>query len=399
MLARLRLLPTAVSAVLAVALVVALPASAASAYSPSDGPTFNNPKGNEAAKFRLLRRVERTIASTPRGHTIRIATYLMDRKITADRLIKAHRRGVNVKIVMDDGIKSAPSRRLRRVLGTNINHRSYARFCRNSCRGTRGQMHSKIYMFSRAGGVNDVVMVSSANLNNGGARLGWNDLFTMTRKKRLYDKYLSIHQQMAKDRPVQPPGKRYQVSRVGRFESHFFPKPGVTRASDPVYRAMSRIHCRGVRGGAGRHGRTAVNVSMFWWSGDRGMYLARRLLALQREGCRISVTYGAPSNKVAAVLRRAAWRGKIALYDSRQHRNNDGIVDLRVHTKYMLVNGHYATDHSAWKIFTGTANWSAGSLTGGDEVMLRVNSRPGYRRYINHYDFVRNRGARKIGRG
>jgi phosphatidylserine/phosphatidylglycerophosphate/cardiolipin synthase-like enzyme len=69
-----------------------------------------------------------------------------------------------------------------------------------------------------------------------------------------------------------------------------------------------------------------------------------------------------------------------------------------VHTKYLLVNGHYGSDRSSWQVFTGSANWVAGSLTGGDEVMLRVTSRPAYVRYVDHYDFVRKYGARRIGR-
>ena len=379
-------------------LVVFAFAPVAVAYAPSDGPIFNRPKGKEQARFHIINHVERAISHTHRGATILISTFLMDRRVTADRLIAAHRRGVHVKVIMDDGIDSRPSRRLARVLGKNQKKKSFAVFCHNSCRGTRGQMHSKYYAFSSTGRSRNVVMVSSANLNNGGARLGWNDLVTVTRKPSFYKKFRRIHKQMARDRPVQPPGARHVVHKSGRFTSQFLPKPGVRRATDPVYKAMSRIHCRGVRRGAGRRGRTAVNVSMFWWSGERGMYLARRLLALRRDGCIISVTYGAPSNKVAAVLRRAAWRGRIALYDSREHRNNDGKVDLRVHTKYMLVNGHYGRDRSSWQVITGSANWVSGSLTGGDEVMLKIASRPAYVRYIANYNDVRQHGARKIGR-
>lgn len=390
-----RLLAVLVSLLVSIVLI----APAAAAWAPHDGPIFNRPKGSEGAKFKIVNYVERTIGKTRRGSTILIATYLMDRKRTTDKLVAAHRRGVHVKVVMDDGIESAPSRRLARVLGKNRKARSYAVFCHNSCRGTRGQMHSKYYAFSKAGRAKKVVMISSANLNNGGAKLGWNDLFTITGKKGLYKKFRSIHHEMSRDRPVQPPKRRHRVYKAGRFTTQFLPKPGVKKSTDPVYKAMKKVHCRGVRGGAGRKGRTAVNVSMFWWSGDRGMYLARRLLALERNGCRISVTYGAPSNKVAAVLRRAAWKGRIALYDSREHRNNDGEVDLRVHTKYMLVNGHYGGDRSSHQVFTGTANWVAGSLTGGDEVMLRVSSRPAYKKYIANYDDVRKHGARKIGRG
>ena len=39
-------------------------------------------------------------------------------------------------------------------------------------------MHSKFYLFSRTGASQHVVMVSSSNLNRGGAVLGWNDMYT-----------------------------------------------------------------------------------------------------------------------------------------------------------------------------------------------------------------------------
>jgi len=147
-------------------------APAGAAFSPSDGPIFNRPIGSHGAKFRLVRHVEKTIRSTRRGSTILIATYLMDRQETADKLIAAHRRGVAVKVIMDDGIESRPSRRLAAVLGKDRTARSFAVFCHNSCRGTRGQMHAKFYAFSKAGRSHNVVMVSSANLNNGGGKPG-----------------------------------------------------------------------------------------------------------------------------------------------------------------------------------------------------------------------------------
>ncbi|MDQ3615740.1 MAG: phospholipase D-like domain-containing protein [Actinomycetota bacterium] len=377
------------------------PAAAAVA----DGPIFNNPKGGTAAKFRLQTHVERAVRATPRGATVLISTYLMDRRQSADALINARNRGVRVQVVLDNDIDTVQSRRLQRVLNRDNGNGgqlwgpddSFAIQCVGSCRGggVEKNMHSKFYAFSRTGTSSNVVMVSSANLNRGGATLGWNDLFTMTGVSGMFAKYRQIHEEMARDRVD---GDPYVVYRQGRFESQFFPKQNASRATDPTYQALSRVRCRGANGGAGRAGRTAINISMFYWGGERGLYLANRLLELNREGCIVSVIYGAPTNELAAKLRASAWNGGINLYDSRVDRNHNGVVDLRVHTKYMLINGNYGGDSSSWQVFTGSQNWVQGSLTGGDEVTLQVTSRPAYVRYMKNWNYVREHGARKIGR-
>ena len=50
--------------------------------------------------------------------------------------------------------------------------KSYAKKCDGSCRGGGGNMHSKFYAFSHTGTAHNVVIVSSSNLNFGGAHAG-----------------------------------------------------------------------------------------------------------------------------------------------------------------------------------------------------------------------------------
>ena len=379
-------------------------APAALAWAPSEGPLFNNPKGTDSAKYRVVLRVEKAIRNARRGSTVLISTYLLDRKPAVDALVGAKRRGVRVRVVMDGGIDSGPARRLKFVLNRDNGRQglrwgpdgSFAVQCVGSCRGggENQAMHAKFYAFSHTGTARNVVMVSSGNINRAGATLGYNDLFTMRGVPRTFATYKRVHDEMSLDRVD---GDPYVVWREDRFESRVFPRRGASRATDPTYQALSRVHCAGATGGAGRGGRTALHVSMFHWQGERGMYLARRLLALHRDGCVVRVIYGAPSDEVSALLRDSAWRGGIDLYDSREDRNEDGQVDLRVHSKYLLINGHYGTDRSSWRVLTGSQNWSDGSLTGGDENTLHVNSRPAYARYLDNWNFVREHGTRKIG--
>lgn len=388
-----------------VCLAAVMCAPAATAWAPSEGPTFNNPKGSTASKYRLQLRVEKAIRNARRGSKVLISTYLLDRRPAVDALVGARRRGVSVQVVMDGGINSGPSRRLKYVLNRDNGRagrkwgpdNSFAVQCAGSCRGggPNQAMHSKFYAFSRTGTARNVVMVSSANLNRAGATLGYNDLFTMRGVSGTFATYARVLQEMAADRVD---GNPYVHRWEGRFETQIFPKRGARKATDPTYQALNRVRCRGATGGAGRNGRTAIFVSMFFWGGERGVYLARRLLELNRHGCFVSVIYGAPSNEVAAILRRSAWRGGIGLHDSRVDRNRDGHVDLRVHTKYMLINGKYNGDSSSFQVFTGSQNWTKGSLTGGDENTLHINSRTAYSRYVKNWKFIRDHGARQIGR-
>ena len=409
----LRKLVGALTALLAASAAWAPPAVAA--YSPGDGPIFNDPVGKFSDPLRLMHHVEATIDSTPVGATILISTYLLDRKVTVDKLLKAAApvvdggRGNHVQVVMDKGIDTPQSRRLMRVLNADNDiplpdpnelsrggpDGSFAYKCIDSCRGGGGNDHSKFYAFSQAGTSSNIVMVSSANLNRGGAYLGYNDLFTMANNKEMYDKFAVIHNEMRDD--TDKDGDAYTVLSSGRFEVRFFPMRNATRLTDPVMVDLGEIRCRGATDGAGRGGRTAINISMFFWSDERGMYIVDRLLQLQKAGCIVSVIYGAPSNEVAAVLRHAAWQGLINLYDTRVDRNGDGQVDLRGHSKYLLINGNYRGDTSAWQVYTGSQNWTNGALTRADEVMLGIESRPAYATYMTNWNDVRRTGARKIG--
>lgn len=397
------------AAFVSVVVMALLGASGASAtsiglWAPPEGALFNNPKGNADARARLSMRVEKAIRNARPGSTVLISTYLMDRKPSVDALVAARNKGVKVRVVLDGGIDTGPARRLKRVLNRDNGRLglkwgpddSFAIQCAGSCRGggENQAMHAKFYAFSLTGTARNVVMVSSANLNRGGANLGYNDLFTMRGVPNTFAMYERVHNEMAADRVD---GNPYVIRKEGRFESQVFPKRGAHKLSDPTYMALQKVHCHGATGGAGKGGRTTIHVSMFHWGGKRGVYLARRLLELHRNGCHVSVIYGAPSNEVSRILRDSAWGGGIDLYDSRVDRNEDGEVDLRVHTKYMLVSGNYKTDTSAWQVFTGSQNWVPGSLTGGDENTLRINSRAAHASYMDNWNFVRINGARKIG--
>ena len=432
-----------ISLVVATLLVVGLVAVPAQAYRPPGGGTFNAPKhfGGQLAQYRILRTVEkainRTFGPTKRypKPVILISTYLLDRTRSVDALVAACRRGVSVRVILDEDIVNRNSKRLIRVLnGDNVRDRnddgvpdskpdsgrcnrplkkgrthvgpltdqearrsvrlpteasvtwgkdaSYVKRCDGSCRGKGGNMHSKFYAFKRTGGSRHVVMVSSSNLNRGGAELGWNDLFTMKDRPTSFRAYLKIHRAMTDDDAA---GDKRVEFRDGRFTSRFFPMRRARRGNDPTLDDLNKIRCHGPLG------RTQVNISMFYWKGSRGNYLADKLFDLARAGCKVSIIYGAPSVQIAERLREAAGRNLINLYDSRWDFNDDGFNEIRTHAKYVLVKGRFGRDRKSWQVMTGTQNWVAGSLSRGDENTLNIASRTAWRQYIRNWNTIRNR--------
>ena len=238
-------------------------------------------------------------------------------------------------------------------------------------------MHSKFFLFSRVGKAKDVVMVSSSNINRGGAEMGWNDLFVMKDRPTSYHGYAKIHRQMTNDRRA---GTKKVEIKDGKYVSRFFPMKHAGKRNDPTLKDLKRVSCKAKRGA-----RTQINVSMFYWKGSRGNYLTDRLVKLARKGCKVSVVYGAPSRASASRLRGYAYKGLIDVYDSRWDFNYDDFNEVRTHSKYILVKGNVDGDRDSFHVWTGSQNWVAGSLSRGDEVTLNIKSKRAWKQYIRHW--------------
>jgi hypothetical protein len=443
----MRRLPWFLTVLMIAALLGAPPAAA---YEPNEGGMFNVPRpwGSKAQKFRLVEHVERAIRETPGPSeenprpTILISTYLLDRAPSVDALIDACKREVSVRVIMDEDIDNRNSKRLIQALnadnvpdedgdgvgdeepkagpcGRSLTQgserrqadpepltkrellesldvptedsvtwggdKSYAKKCNGSCRGAGGNMHSKFFAFSTTGTAKNVVMVSSSNLNLGGAALGWNDLYTMNNRPESYAAYRQIHREMTEDSKA---GDGKVEIKDGPFTSRFFPMRNARKSNDPTLEDLNKIRCKSDLG------RTQIYVSMFYWKGKRGNYLASKLLNLAGDGCRVSVIYGAPSVAIAERLRKAAKARRITLYDSRWDFNDDGYNEIRTHAKYVLVKGRFGADRSAYEVMTGSQNWVAGSLSRGDETTLNISLKSAYQEYVDNWQQIRKHSRR-----
>ncbi len=324
---------------------------------------FNDPFGTRDEKYALIRRIDARIDRAERGAVVRVAAFSFAMRSTSRAMLRAHRRGVQVRMVVDRrSVRWGSVRRLRHALGTDTEHRSFVRVCRESCRGDSGNQHAKFVTISgagRAGRADGVVMVGSMNFTHNAAARQWQDLYTVTGDRSLFRQFARVFRLMARDRPqrrleLRPPG--------AGFRTEVSPLPGVARADDPVLRRLGRVHCHGARRGTGTaDGRTLLRVSMHAWNGRRGVALARRTSSLARQGCQVRVLAGVGVGpRVVNVLRR----GGVDVRDSARR-------GRATHQKLMIVSGHFGRRHDASFVWTGSHNWTDRSLV-NDEVTLRI---------------------------
>ncbi|MGH3508787.1 MAG: phospholipase D-like domain-containing protein [Nocardioidaceae bacterium] len=366
---------TVVAVAAALLIGTAIVPSQAARYRPPAGPMFNNPYGRVSSRAAILDHIRSAVNHTPKGATIRLATYSFNRPSMANALIAAHHRGVNVQMVINDNVVAKPTKRLQSRLGSNIHKKSFVKICARSCRGGWGNQHAKFYLFSRSGTAKNVIMVGSANLTGYGAHAQWNDLYTFDNRGDMMPAYVKIFGQMAQDKNLAHP---WYVSTEHGIVSQFSPHPNTTTKNDPIMRRLRAVSCKAKRGyGSGGH--TVIRVAMYGWVGARGVYLATKMASLAKGGCRVSVILSHAGRKIVGILKRGGVHARSADFGIRK----DCSYRKYTHEKWMALSGTYAGKGFAG-VWTGSQNWSP-LADHNDEVTVQI---PRYfHAYSHHFDF------------
>ncbi|MGH3510364.1 MAG: phospholipase D-like domain-containing protein [Nocardioidaceae bacterium] len=344
-------------------------------YTPVTGAVFNRPTGTPGQQRAIFTALNKAINAAPSGSMIQFAVYSFSELPTADALLAAHRRGVNVQLIFDNHHIYPAEAKLRGALGKNTFAKSFVLYCHHSCRGTGGMMHDKLFLFSQSGRATNVVMLGSDNITRHNAIAQWSDMYTVVGDAALYFTYTGVFNQMRVDRPVAHP---YITASVDGYTPQFYPNPGVTQATDPIAQILSGITCTGAPVGYGDDaGNTVIRISQHAWNGSRGVYLARMVAALATQGCNVEVIYGiGMGSQVLSILRSAG----IPL-SAGHHRG------IRTHQKLLLVNGMYDGQPSQ-SVWTGSQNWSNGALN-RDDVMLQITGwNAAFGQYISNFNYM-----------
>ncbi|MEJ7794688.1 MAG: phospholipase D-like domain-containing protein [Nocardioides sp.] len=360
-------------------------------FTPKTGVVTNDPRS--ADQRRILERILKSISFTRRRQTIRIISWNVASTGFVDKLIFAHRRGVSVRLLMS-AAKAAeqPSDgdywRLRRALRQprpDVNlakkYRSWARTCERSCRGDRGIAHSKLFIFSRVGGAERVVMSTSANATEVSANSQWNDLFTQVGNRTIYRGFMKVFRESAKDRPVTP---AYREFKGGDVIGYAYPWKGQNARGDRVIKELKRITCKGARNGTGVDGKTRIRIAQDAIIDQRGIEIAKVLRHKWQSGCDIRIVFALMGRQVRDVLNNTS-RGPVPIRQIVQDFDGDGIYDRYLHSKSMAVSGWYRKDRSARVAWQGSENWS-GLAKLSDEQGFRIDRGGAERVYARYVD-------------
>lgn len=382
-----------------------------------DIPVFNNPTGSVAEQYTIFQQLARMIDRVPAGETISMSWLEFKVAYTTDteekpnipqRLVKAHQRGVNVRIVLDNNVKSGssntklyPYKTLAPVLGTNVKAPSYivvspdkkgAIAKRKIYSDTTSYNHNKFLQASKmvlnnGTVVKNAVFQSSGNLGTWDADTAFNNAITFTEAEPVanYKKYFG-------DLAANYNGKGndyyyWTGNTASKYRTHFFPRHETNgdlnqASTDTIVSVLNSVKCSYKGENDGKTHQTDVRIVM--WAFTR-VAVAEKLAALVRAGCWVDIAYSEMSDGVHTALKKTGGK-KIGVTKCAvpwQGRN------VRPHSKYMLIDGAYDDDQIP-RVYMGSHNYAMSALRNADESLVRIRSADVHSRYL-HENFYKIR--------
>lgn len=387
-------IPTGGSSVSSSDAAVRVAARDRSKFSLQPGVTFNSPVGDRATRRAILDRLLAAIRNARKGSTIEIMTWNYLTSEGTDALLRAQKRGVVVRVLIDqanadEDSPNPPFNRLRRGLRAQNGDRPYAlrsaaKTCQNSCRGRGGAAHSKFYLFSHTGTSRRVVIQGSANFTQAMANNQWNEVFTYVDRRPIWDFMQARFDEAWKDTPVK---RAFAEVEDGGYGLYLSPNYGPDWVSDPILDALDQVRCRGAVDAGNANGRTIIRSSPDVIRGRRGMAAARQLRALWEEGCDVHILYTVMGTDVRRHLRDPSGRGAVPMVHLVQDFDDDGEFDNYFHLKVWTINGRMGSNRTAYLAFNGSANTSdlatsSDEITGVFTTPYRVLT---YQRFIDRW--------------
>lgn len=387
-------------------------------WRPQLGPVFNNPLGKPEAQLAIVTRIIKAINHTPRGGLIRMSVYSFDRGDVLSALKKARKRGVFIQLIVNKKVMSGGVAYLQKKWGKNPDKRNFVVACDGRCRakGSGGNMHAKVYTFSRSGGAQYLVITGSGNLTSKGVYRQWNDSYAVANDKQLYDTWNVMFDQMAHQKAAGPRRLSYTTTTGGYTYGFQRPVAGqggqvstsqTTAAryrpmNDAAWRRISQISCDAPEGYGGAGGHTVIRIAMYGMYGARGEGLAKALVRKKQQGCNVAVIMSVPGGHTYKLMERAKipLRSGDWMFAERDAALEDGISGFGPrfysHLKFVAVDGVYAGQPTK-SVWTGSENWDSMSFT-NEEVVLTINDASVYGAYVDRWNAMWNgRATHKMG--
>jgi phosphatidylserine/phosphatidylglycerophosphate/cardiolipin synthase-like enzyme len=344
------------------------------------GAVFNLPTGTTAQQQRIDRRVLGLILHTPRRATIYTNVYHLSDRVLAAELVKAHKRGVRVRVIVDYWTTGTPAyKALVKGLGRNVRKSSWIIACPRSrgCigvphKGSVSVNHNKFFLFSTSGASRSVVVQSTANSTFRGRTKQWNSALTII-DGRLYAAYRHYFYDLGRR---QGRANYHRTFLTGKYRLDLFP----WAHGDPISAALDQVSCAGGT-------RIRVALSYFTWAP-----IARRLWQLDDQGCRVEAIGSDVSKQIVQEMTRpGGLNGGPVLRILQEKGRRAG-----QHSKYMLVDGLYQGRRQK-VLFTGSVNYTLIGFRSSDETLLTVFDARLHDTYVTNFATVFRHGVKAVG--
>jgi phosphatidylserine/phosphatidylglycerophosphate/cardiolipin synthase-like enzyme len=400
-----RFLATLVTAICSAGLLsmYMVPTAEAAPYTPTNGVIFNNPAKSRTLERKIQTTLDKAVSATPRGATISMVMYLFNDNTMLSRLVAAHKRGVNVQLVIDDGADAPQVTKLKKALGTNMRARSFVRQCKRSCMSNYpwSTVHGKVYAFSQVGNAKNVVIISSANPHGVNIYNSWNNSHTIVNNAVVYTAMRKYFLDATKDRSNYNYGNQFRspganssgIITNGKYQITLFPRRPARIAYLDV---LNSVGCR-TASNMGSKGRTVVRLGMWGFTNPR-MDVAKRLWALHNAGCKVDVTMNrgrASRTIMRQLLKKSKKYGQMKVEDAWRDKNRNDYGELYIHHKALIVNGRVGGRNQR-VVWTGSQNLTSNGSLYNDDLILRVVDSGTYFAYSKNFSYIQKHYAKRL---
>ncbi len=347
----------ALGVLLAGAALAAAPATtpaavAASTCSVSSGMIYNIADGSTDEKRRWHTLLTCLIDASPAGATITITTYSWDDAASANALLEADRRGVNVRLVMFNLRYEPYGDDFQAEFNDKETAGSWFKSCIMSCLGPNDgeeyQHHAKIFTFSKintpAGTASYITTMGTGN-PTGGALRSHNTWRTIVNNKAMYDPLVARIVRMRTDKPYLP--SKAETVTLSSTVIYLFPQKSST--PDLFVDTIKGTYCSGA---------TPIRVAMYQWTAAR-KGIADALAARKRGGCDVRVIINLDTALLHPDVLSVLMGANIPVYN--------GLVDgMYMHAKDVYIGG------SRDIVLTGSQNATGNAIHSNDESQMKI---------------------------
>lgn len=353
---------------------LAVTLSTAHASAQNVNAVFNTPKFSGQLNLNIENELISMIDQAVTGSSIHFSIYTFDRETISKALIRAHVRGVNVRGVLDGGMRKESKKE---GSGMNVLAKGLPadrlKFCRSfiiggSCRALAIN-HNKFMLFSQlSDGRKNVFALTSANWNSSQFK-NQNDLLIFANDEVLFNGVMAYWNGLMNSKLPVPLLIQGSTPATAVYT---FPN----RKTDPVLDVLNQVTCD-LPG-------SKIRVMQSRFLDDRKA-VAQRLAELSRQGCEVKILTRDEPNKKSPGPNVKAILGLLQTIIRYKGGEDDGIPSI--HSKVVAIDAR--VNGSAARVplvLAGSHNLNSNSLTKNDELLARVIDRTVLDGYMKYWD-------------